>query len=1105
MIIAAALLSGAAAFAQGAYVSTPLVKAMEGGKFYMKLSSVQSISDTDLQRDKMQISVEVASRGGVSMSRTHTQMMDGVTLTTPQATYMLDEASKTWSARPGGSGAPSFDRLKFVRQGTCKINGEEGWYFDEYTADGNTITFYYNSDKVSIIDLGASDGEDLGPMSLISFSTFIPDNMYFCVGNDWKEGSAGSVPGMGIGNSDPMAMAGIDRSAMEKQIHESMKGQELPEGMSVDDLVNMAMSQMGMGAAKNKAGQVKKSLYPAPPKCSKPWTDTGTQEELACGSAMQNIAITGRQSVSAPVLASAMKPAKQQKKLRTDKNITQEGVKLALEQFLTQCKGKTAEQVQRDVVNYADSVGWAIFTGAVTGELAESAIARCSVYPHPTMLNTTGTLLLELGDPKYALEYFEKSSEYQPDYADALYGQIECHLDMGNVEKARKIVPKILEMTPNGLQDGRAWLYRAMLEDKNDSPFKAADYLFQSLAYGYFDENSALLLSSLLAELDAAELAASERDGDFLNLVESVFTKENLDNLRKGITWSRTEKFESEKADFLATGAGNLESSWRLNKNLAEQYANKSEAAWNKAEAAQDGSFSVGLIMAMGLSGLPGNADKIYETARALPSVSGNARARATAANLSLPAGLESLAKDGYAKFTSVLGMKYGVDGFYIPDDRSFWCLWALERYYKYRLDAISNGFGDYDEETNTFHGVLCSGWKSWISSDVATHKKFNDIGEAMQKRHEKEGTALAKKCANELDKWCNDHPNASDSAYARAERRILRPYRILTSVTQPTEVLDNISVPQATEEETHYMDYYNNTMRPILVEWWADVSRLALYCHDPIIAKFFWFRTLSDIYGEYCATFSSKAREGESLWQTRQNILKAEAQIKNEAWHDANAAANEYYQAKFDARDEKEFPQNAIGGLSDLTLDINLPSGTLRIGLVDGQLGMDLDTETKYLEKVWADYESQITGKPVKTTGPDAGAIKGFLDNVLGHINSNLSIKGVIETTLDYAGYGELGKALKIAKPLDIAMKARQGKLIETTESQKHGGWVRDGAGNLHQRNIKSRSTDFNGVFKLTDEIHQAGRIQKRKMLATYNSGGLFGVTAGGFSPRHR
>ena len=145
------------------------------------------------------------------------------------------------------------------------------------------------------------------------------------------------------------------------------------------------------------------------------------------------------------------------------------------------------------------------------------------------------------------------------------------------------------------------------------------------------------------------------------------------------------------------------------------------------------------------------------------------------------------------------------------------------------------------------------------------------------------------------------------------------------------------------------------------------------------------------------------------------------------------------------------------------------------------------------------------MTGQPVKATGTDNAAVKGFIDNVMGQLGADVSWTNALEQILDYSGYGELGKALKIAGPLDLAMKARQGKLIETTDSQRHGGWVRDGAGNLHQRNIKSRSTDFNGVFKLTDEIHQAGKISRRKLMATYNSGGLFSVSAGGFSPKHR
>ena len=134
--------------AQNAYVSAPLVKAMESGKFYIKLSGSQTVEESDWANKDVALSVELASKGGVSMSRSHTSVMDVVSLTTAQGTYLLNESDKTWSFRPG-AGSFTGGKMKFVRQGSCKLNGQEGWYFDEYrAADGSTFTFYYNSNKV---------------------------------------------------------------------------------------------------------------------------------------------------------------------------------------------------------------------------------------------------------------------------------------------------------------------------------------------------------------------------------------------------------------------------------------------------------------------------------------------------------------------------------------------------------------------------------------------------------------------------------------------------------------------------------------------------------------------------------------------------------------------------------------------------------------------------------------------------------------------------------------------------------------------------------------------------------------------------------------------
>ena len=69
--LAATLFLSVAAFAQGRLVSTPIVEAIESGKFYMAFDMVQ---------DGYRISVETAFRGGVSMSRVDMNGMNAVSM-----------------------------------------------------------------------------------------------------------------------------------------------------------------------------------------------------------------------------------------------------------------------------------------------------------------------------------------------------------------------------------------------------------------------------------------------------------------------------------------------------------------------------------------------------------------------------------------------------------------------------------------------------------------------------------------------------------------------------------------------------------------------------------------------------------------------------------------------------------------------------------------------------------------------------------------------------------------------------------------------------------------------------------------------------------------
>ena len=1096
ILLAAMAMNCGIALAQDSFVSAPLVKALESGKFYMKLSASQAVEDAELDLGSVSITVELASRGGVSMSRTHSQMADGVVLTTAQGSYLLDEQAKTWKSQPG-AGAFTGGQLRFIRQGSCRINGEEGWFFDEYRAgDGSSFTFYYNSDKVSVVELASPDGEGFGAMNLQSFSTFIPSNMYFCVGNDWKEETGG---GMG----DALSMAGIDRASIEAEIRESLKGEELPPGMSVDDMVKMALGSMG-SATGTPAKPAKKSLFPAPPKCTKPWTDTGTANDLAGGGSFSAITITDRQDVPSPVYASSLSSASSTSKkkhgLRTDRNVTSEGIRAAMEYFMAENQGKTGKEIENNILGFNKQAAGAMAAGTVTGPLVEMAIAECKLYPHPSLLTTTGSLLLEIEDPETAAGYFEEASKLQPDFAGPYYGQIECALDMGDLPKARKIVPKILEMTPQGLQDGRAWLYKAMLEDKNDSPYKAVDYLFKSMSFGYFDENSVLLLNSLLTELDVAQMRAAESGGDFQNILESVFTDENLTNLRKAITWSRNEKFVSNEADFSFTSPASLEGNREMNRRYASEYEAKGDKAWDKSQKAIDASPGVSICEAMALDGLADNIQELFDAAKDLPSskkaAAESAQARKSMGKLNISSSARSTLSKGYRLATFALRKKYKVDGFYIPDDRTFWSLYTLDRYYHWRMAYVQGGFGTYDEDNNTFSGVLPEALKNWYRNNHATKEKYEALDKEMAERQNKAELALLERIAKQTAAWDEAHPDAPTEVWERAHKRIGRPAVIMMMYTHPMERLEQLKIPSAQEEMRHQEECFNKLMRPLLNEWWADISKHALYCLDPNIAKYFWFKTLSEIYGIVEGTYSDKASEGENIAWQREELEKVLAKIKEEEWQDRQAAAADFQQRMAEARDEQEFPDRKLYGFNELTLDIGLPFGDLRLGIVDGDWGFKVDMDLP---------DVIIRPEPLNSVTVDPMKPKPYFDNSMLNFIQNLVGKGMD------AFHGDFYKRVGMDAPdshywdvISAAVRASQGKLVDVKDEQRHYMYV-DSAGNLRRREVNSHTVDVGGYFKWTRQDIQIGSVKRRKDLVTISKGGFFSVTGGSYSPRHR
>ena len=655
-------------------------------------------------------------------------------------------------------------------------------------------------------------------------------------------------------------------------------------------------------------------------------------------------------------------------------------------------------------------------------------------------------MLLEAKEPKKALEYFENASKLQPDFEEPLYGQIESLLDMGQMEKARKVVPKVIEVTTRKrTPDGKAWIYKAMLEAQAN-PVEAAGSLFKSLSLGYFGDNTVSLICSLLNQLDKAGLDASQDKQDFKSLIDKVFTPENLDNIRKGVTYGDDVFFPADEASFNATPAGNLEANRSNNARIASDYENRSSAHWDKAEKATQKSPAISLLYAMEAAYLPVNVS-----------------------------GLEG----SYEKLTRALGMEYGEDAFYLPDARAFWCLRLLERYYKYCLDYAGGAFGYFDDKTRTFHGYLPEGYKTNILNHVNRTDKDTTLLRAMNKRHQDTALKLHKKCTAEFDKWLEDHPGASDSAIERAERRIFRPYRTMTEVTHPLEQLDQIDVVSETEKVNSDMVYYNNTVRPILADWWKDVSKYCSYCCDGNVSTYFWYRTLALIYNEYGATFASKATVGESLYQFRLQILKKEAEIKEEQWQDHIEAIAEHEQAEKDARDIAELQGRQWHGLSDLFISMQTPLGSIDFGLKEGKFGIHLDVKDSY-----------VNPEPLDARKVEASVLTD--PNVLGYMQNVL---------LSAAGGMNLGD-LNTGNAA-LAMRALTGKLIDQKDETKYN-MHRDSGGNMQIQRTDSRTYDIAGYGSVLTEQRQVGRIAARRDVVTYGFGGFFSISGGSTSFKH-
>lgn len=966
-LIALSLMLPALLFAQEAskeLVSKRLVDAINSGKFYMKTGGSFRIDDGgDALFAEMQM--ETATKGEVTMNRVNTNGMQNVILSANGYNYVLDEAKKTYTAqaidnKQGGS----MDKLTFVRQGTCQLNGTD-YYYDEWkTANGDRFIFYYNSPKVAAIEMmgtGLVSEEMAGPMSLLSFNPSVPKNMYFCLGNEWKksEGGASTMGGIdpsayvpqnveglpeGINMKDLMS-GKVDQAAL---IRKYVKKEDLPQGMSIDDVIAMSgganinammknltpeqkkmMQQQGVdlsalqnmgsqqAAAQKQAMQMQQKQQlqsttgvnaPEPPRCSTPWTDNTQGVEMAAGIHLGELALSGKRPTprDSYVYLADFQDAPASTSPRIDLNVTDEGVWLAFEEI-----NKEIEQMSdEEALSYVDAISGDALTCAevnlITGQMIERAIAACMINPSSYTYNNAGMLFVHIADDKHALDYFKQAEKIDPENPAVLTNIADCYLASNNTAEVEKYVAKALMFAPDY---GPALQMRTTLLLKQGKFEEAIKALFHCAAY-YFSDVTASQFFSLMMQLQALE---SRMDGNneenFKEVIDRLMSDENKALLKKATMAGFNKKPQAgqpdhRKFEFTYEVASIMHQHESL-KAMHDAFLNDWEALQKRSDELTRDNTLYQLYFTMGFGSFTQSMDALENELNKITAVQGQADVY-QGDNL-------SFANNGYEMLCKTKGYEGGVS---LLDARQFWCMMIWRSYYRLLMNWASGYLGDVQND-----GTV-------LGSCPESYRNYHRV----------------------LHHWLELRPKAYESY-----RECLKGSASPDEITTMRNILgcnryywSSYENPSTLNPHSARQQQYVKDIQPILEEYWATMSELAGYCNDATLQEYFLTEAMYDINALWPWGLREAAHDGNNLamWFKTQIIhyeaaigqriseLKEEEAKKREAMKSENARLRNY--------GEKDHPDYGFG--------INTPFGRIGFMQSDGQTNIS--------------FESKLTGK---------------------------------------------------------------------------------------------------------------------------------------------
>ena len=271
-----------------------------------------------------------------------------------------------------------------------------------------------------------------------------------------------------------------------------------------------------------------------PPTASEAWKDSSGRNELACGTRMDALVVTDRKPLGTPVYASNFGAVQSAPAVnwRTTADYSIEGILAARDEIAAAAEGMTKDELLDAMLEASENDAIAIFAGQVTGDLIEYAVARAALVPMPFFINGACALIMQAGKPEVAEKMLQTVYDNNPEDVAVATNLVECYIENGKIDQARKVLPKVIEIAPN---IGQLHQLYATAYFAEGNIYGAMDELCMALAGGYCSDITACQLKHIWEVITESIPESDEAAEKFDEAIGKLFSDKNIELLKKAV------------------------------------------------------------------------------------------------------------------------------------------------------------------------------------------------------------------------------------------------------------------------------------------------------------------------------------------------------------------------------------------------------------------------------------------------------------------------------------------------------------------------------------------------------------------------------------------